>query len=72
MFAQSAWKLLFILRNLAVGNKFRAGLVSTYICERHAIFQLGYIQTTVHYSPIMNYSQWEKLLGSLKLNHQKK
>ena len=49
-----------------------AGLVSTYICERHAIFQLGYNQTTVYFSPIMNYIQWEKLLGSLKLNHQKK
>ena len=33
MFAQSAWKLLFILRNLAVGNKFMAGLVSTHLWE---------------------------------------
>ena len=28
-----------------------AGLVSTYICERHAIFQLGYTQTTVYFFP---------------------
>lgn len=41
MFAQPAWKLHFILRDLVVGNKFRAGLVNPSICERHAILQLG-------------------------------
>lgn len=41
MFAQLAGKLLCVLRDLAVGNKFRAGLASPFICERHAALQLG-------------------------------
>lgn len=63
MFTQAAWKFLFILRDLLVGNKFRAGLASTFICERHAVLQLGYVQTMVHFHalprPIMNYIQRE-------------